>query len=69
MEARPKTKKAFDNITDTFTGADGGVSFINLRFFIEGLDAKASEGDAESEEILQIMKQFSMLIDIANYKE
>ena len=35
MEASEKTQKMFHNITDVFTGADGGLSFINFRLFNE----------------------------------
>lgn len=54
------------NILDTFTGADGGVRFVKLKCFVEALEQQASNGDAASKELLQIVNRFSKLIDVAN---
>jgi hypothetical protein len=63
---RHHTKSCLDNIVDTCTGDDGGIKFINLRSLIEHLDTKASEGDQAAEEVINVVKRFSNLINAAN---
>lgn len=60
-----KTKKALDNILDCFGGADGGASFVRLKWFLEDLDER-QETDPVAEQILEVMFRFSRLIDVAN---
>jgi hypothetical protein len=52
-------------ILDTFSGTDGGIRFIKLRFFLESLERDAKAGDSDAERILEIVRQFDRLIDIA----
>ena len=63
---RPQTKKILDNIVDTMTGADGGVSFIMFRNLLEIIDKKAAENAPESVQIITIVGQFNRLIELAN---
>jgi len=59
-------KAALDNIMDCFTGTDGGVSFVNLRFLLEGMEKEDTDS---AEAVLDIMRKFSRLIDVANKKK
>ena len=43
---REQIKTAVSNITDTFTGADGGAKFVAFKAAIEEMDRQASAGDA-----------------------
>jgi hypothetical protein len=63
-----ETKEAFDNITDTFTGGDGGVRFLKVKFLIEEMDRQSESGNADACQIIRVIKQFSRLIDFANKK-
>ena len=64
---RTETKKAFDNILDTMTGMDGGVSFVKFKCLVEQMDDMANNGNKPAEEIILLVKRFSKLIDVANY--
>lgn len=66
---REQTLAAFDNILDTFGGADGGVSFINLKWMIENMDSLSDQGEEHATEIIKVMLRFSKLIDVANGKK
>lgn len=66
---KPITKKAFDNILDCFDGADGGISFVNVRILIERMDELAEERTPEghaASKVIDVMLRFSKLIDVAN---
>lgn len=52
-------------ILDTFSGTDGGIRFIKLRLFLEALERDAKAGDADAERILEIVRRFERLMDIA----
>lgn len=65
MDMRPKTEAAFTNLLDTFTGADGGGRFVFLRSFVETLDAKAAAGDEAAKQVIEVVFQFSRLINLA----
>ena len=65
MELRPETEEALLKILDTMTGADGGGSFMKLRWFLEAMDKKAADGDKPAEEVITIMKRFARMIDLA----
>ena len=65
MNLREETKIAFQNILDTMTGADGGVRFIHLKVLIEEMDKRAALGDLGAESIIEVIKQFSRLINVA----
>ena len=60
---RQITKDQFDNILDCFTGADGGVRFVNLRAALEQFDKEAVEGNEDSAECLCVLSMFSKFID------
>ena len=61
---RKETKTHLDNIVDTMAGADGGIRFIYLLAAIRSLDKEAAEGGKKAEGLLQVMVQFSDLINI-----
>ena len=42
---RATTQAALQQITDCFTGADGGVQFARLRVTLHELDLQAVDGD------------------------
>lgn len=62
---RDFVKDHFDNIVDTITGADGGARFAHLKVFIEEMDRRAVNGDANAEQIITIMVRFSRFINSA----
>lgn len=55
----------FQTILDTFSGADGGISFVKLRVLLEEIERKSISGDVYAEEILKVVKRFRRLIDVA----
>jgi hypothetical protein len=58
---------AFNNILDTFGGADGGISFVRFRSFLEKLENPKCIADEESSnKLIKIVLQFNKMIDIAN---
>lgn len=62
-----KLQEQFDNIMDTFGAADGGIKFIKLRQLLEELERRSDEeADQTAEKLLQIVGQFSRMIDVAN---
>jgi hypothetical protein len=62
-----KLQEQFDNILDTFTGADGGVKFVYLRLMLEELERRSDESnDPHAEQLLAIIGQFSRMIDVAS---
>lgn len=65
MEMSDETESHFINILDTFSGADGGISFVQMRRLIEDMDKKAAKGDKPAQEVILIMKRFSRMIDTA----
>lgn len=65
MDVRKETQKAFENILDTITCGDGGERFLKFRLFIREFDKRAADGDKEAEKIVDLIRQFSKLIDIA----
>lgn len=62
----PDLANTFESILDTFSGADGGIRFVRFRIFLEEIELLTIKGDEHACEILKIVKQFKMLIDIAN---
>ena len=60
-----KLDKAFYEILDCFSGADGGGAFIDLQNLIECLEKQSRHGDESAEKILKVVFQFSRLIEIA----
>lgn len=66
---RDEIKTILDRLTDVFSGADGGVSFVMLKNLIEALDKKAQEGDEDAEEVLTTtLRRFNKLLDISQNK-
>jgi hypothetical protein len=60
-----EVKLYLDELTDCFSGADGGVTFINLRELLKGYAQQAREGDPAAQRLLEIFRQFSNLVYIA----
>lgn len=61
----PDLEAALHNILDTFTGADGGARFVFFQTGIRAWDKDWNEKeDMASWKLLQIVKQFSRLIDV-----
>jgi hypothetical protein len=72
MDMLPEHQEAFDRILECFSGADGCVSFVNVKMVIEEMDRRAHdctnrEGN-NSYEVLHCMRQFGKLIEFANRK-
>jgi hypothetical protein len=62
MDMRPDTKKAFQNITDVFSGGEL-LKFMSFVRGIEHFDGKAADGDRGSMQLINIVLNFSNLID------
>ena len=60
-----KYQKQLENIMDCFTGADGGVSFMNLKLLLDEMERQELNGDTDASEVLRIFSNFSRLIDTA----
>lgn len=59
-------KSAHENIItllDCFSGVDGGISFVKLRFFLEGLESDPSD---EAQRMLLSLEHLARLIDALN---
>lgn len=57
----------FDNILDTFTGADGGVKFVLFKSLLADLERRLyDEDDQIAGQLLELVNQFSRFIDSAN---
>jgi hypothetical protein len=52
-------------ITDVFTGADGGVAFVQFRNLAEEMDRQAVAGDRAADEVLQVIRRFARLLEAA----
>jgi len=61
----PEIKDAMQNILNTFSGYDGGASFVQLCRCVTELDNKAKNGDQSSKTILQIIIRFNNIIRFA----
>ena len=66
METSKETRIAFSNILNTMGSVDGGARFVRLKCFIEDFDKKAQLGDEHAQQIIDVMKRFSRLINFAN---
>lgn len=60
----PGVKAAFDDLVDTFGGAEPG-RFYNLLLLVRYLDEKAGEGDEAARPLLELILRMSRLIDAA----
>ena len=58
-------KEILDPLLECFGGSDGGVSFINLRFFLKQMVEKAEKGDLDAEKVLSVAERFIRLVEIA----
>ena len=63
--SRPETTAACDTISDTFSGADGGIGYVKVMALIQRLDKAAVEGDKKADAVLECVRQFHRLINIA----
>lgn len=62
-----KLQDQFSNILNTFTGADGGIRFAQFRFMLERLETQVDDyDDPHAEKLLEIVGQFSRMIDAAS---
>lgn len=57
---------AFNNILDTFAGADGGVKFTSFLFAHRNFQKEAANGSAQAQQILDVVEKFSKLIDLCS---
>lgn len=60
----PKVEKAFNDLLDVFSGGDN-TRFVNFLSLVRDLDTQASNGDAASIELLNVIIKMSKLIDAA----
>jgi uncharacterized protein with NAD-binding domain and iron-sulfur cluster len=60
-----RLEKSLLNMVDLFTGADGGVDFINFRTFLESMEKGASNGDNAAEQLMLLFYRFEKMIDIS----
>ena len=58
------TEEHFQNILDCMSGTDGGARFMGTKALIVDMDSR--EDDINAEGIVEIMRKFSRLINIAN---
>lgn len=65
LPPNPNTDPDLDYLLDLFTGADGGIGFINLRSLIEVLKKQADEGDKSAAEVIKIFRNFTRLAKTA----
>ena len=52
----------FDNILNTFTGADGGFKFIMLQRTLNSLEESMLAGNGKADQVLSLVRRFSNLI-------
>ena len=62
----PRIQDELRSITECFTGADGGISFLKFKVFVETLEEQYIGGDYKAGEVLNIVSKFNQLIEIAN---
>jgi len=58
---RHATKESFDTIMDTF--ATAGTPFVKLLMAVRQFDAQAEAGDEAAQKIIELVHQFSRLIN------
>ena len=65
LEHQTRSRGCLRYLMDVFTGADGGLEYLNLRILINGLAEKADAGDEPAEKILELMYRFERLVHAA----
>ncbi len=63
MKLTPDLQEDFDLIVDTFTGADGGLSFMAFKAMMDHLDKKT---DDASRQLLDITVNFARFLRVCN---
>lgn len=59
-------KEAFNNVLNTFTGADGGIKFVMLRCLLEDFQQRTIDNNDEAAQtVLNVVIHMSNLIDVA----
>lgn len=53
-------------VLDTFTGADGGVSFVKLAGLVNEMRRRAESGDQAASEVIEVVKRFARLIEVSD---
>lgn len=67
---RQEIDKIFQRIIDVFSGADGGVLFVQLKCLIEEMDKQAQNGDENAEQVLTVtLRSFDKLLNAAEYDQ
>jgi hypothetical protein len=61
-------QNAILDVSEVFTGSNGGMDYIKFRRMIESLETKALNGDAASKEILLIVERFCKLVELSKTK-
>lgn len=61
----PKLQANVNLILDTFTGADGGVSFTKFRALIEDMERRQQTGDEAAGKVVEVVHQFARLTQVA----
>jgi hypothetical protein len=61
---RPATRAAIVEIMNTFTGADGGLKYVQFCSLLETLDRQAAAGDVSSERLVAMVTDFERLLNI-----
>lgn len=64
---RKETAEAIAKVMDMYTGADGGIGYVKFRALVEILDAKAAAGDAASIQLIDIIRRYARLVDVAEH--
>ncbi len=61
---RSTTKQTVQEITDCFTGADGGIQFAQFKGFLEVMDERAAKGDAAAQQVLGVMERINRMLKV-----
>lgn len=63
---RTETKEKIDKIMDTFSGADGGGSYVLLLGLLQDMDRQAAAGDEDAQKVIDnTLGPLCRLIDLA----
>jgi len=61
-----KENEILNPILDCFSGADGGVSFYSLKFFLAEMIKRKDGGDTSAEQVVLIAERFVKLIEVSS---